>query len=143
MTVRVSRTFEFDVPGERVWEFISDPANRARAISVVSDFETGPSDREMTWHIRLPIPFVNQTIPVETEDIEREPPRHVKFVGRSRVMRVTGEHTIETVDGGSRLVNEFVVDGAVPGVESFFKRHLDGELDNLERALREEFGLRA
>ena len=49
---------------------------------------------------------------------------------------MTGEHTIEATETGSRLVNEFVVDGRVPGVERFFKRNLDGEMENLERALR-------
>jgi carbon monoxide dehydrogenase subunit G len=143
MTVRVTRTFEFEAPGERVWEFISDPANRARAISIVSDFEYGADDREMTWQIRLPVPFVNSTVAVETRDVERDPPRHVKFVGRASAMRVTGEHTVEEADGGCRLVNEFVVDGRVPGVERYFRRHLDEELDNLERALREELELPA
>ena len=143
MTVRVTRTFEFDAPGERVWEFISDPANRARAISIVSDFERGSNDREMTWHIRLPIPLVNSTVAVETRDVECDPPTHVKFVGKARAMRVTGEHTIEETDGGCRLVNEFAVDGRLPGVEQYFSRHLDAELTNLERALREELELPA
>ena len=143
MTVRVRRTFEFDVPGERVWEFISDPANRARAISIVSDFEPGSDDREMIWHIRLPIPLVNSTVAVETRDVERDPPTYVKFVGRARAMRVTGEHTVEETDGGCRLVNEFVVDGRLPGVEQYFSRHLDEELSNLERALREDFEVTA
>jgi len=35
MTVRVSRTFEFDAPAEDVWAFISDAEQRAEAISVV------------------------------------------------------------------------------------------------------------
>ncbi|MFB6129816.1 MAG: SRPBCC family protein [Salinigranum sp.] len=141
MTVRVTRTFEFEAPGERAWEFIADPAKRADAISIVTDYEAGPGENEMVWHIQLPIPFVNQTVAVQTEEIARDPPRHVKFVGRSPAMRVTGEHTVEEHDGGSRLVNEFVVEGSLPGVEGYFKRHLDDELDNLERALREELEL--
>jgi hypothetical protein len=59
-------------------------------------------------------------------------------------MRVTGEHTIETTgESTCRLVNEFVVDGRLPGVERFFKKNLDRELDNLERALRRELELTA
>jgi carbon monoxide dehydrogenase subunit G len=141
MTVRVRRTFEFDVPGERVWDFIADPGKRADAISVVDAFET--TDGTTTWHVRLPIPVVKSTIAVETEDVAREEPRHVKFVGRSRVMHVTGEHTIEETTDGSRLHNEFVVDGRLPGVERFFERHLDEELANLEAALRRDLGLKA
>lgn len=143
MTVRVQRTFEFDAPADRVWEFISDPGNRAEAISVVDSFEPGPGEYEATWQISLPIPLLNSTVPVETRDVDRNPPHHVKFVGKSRVMRVTGEHTVEETEGGARLVNEFVVDGRLPGVERFFKRNLDRELDNLEAALRADLELTA
>lgn len=136
MTVRVSRTFEFDAPPERVWEFIADPGKRAAAISVVEGYESDGTTA--TWHVRLPIPLISSTITVETRDIEREPPRHVKFVGRSRALEVTGEHTIEETDHGCRLHNEFVVEGQLPGVEHFFQRRLDRELDNLEAALRRD-----
>lgn len=141
MTVRVRRAFEFDAPGDRVWEFIADPGKRAEAISVVESFERDGDDA--TWHIRLPIPLLDSTATVHTQDVEREPPTHVKFVGRSRIMRVTGEHTIEPTENGSRLVNEFVVEGRLPGVERYFRRHLDDELDNLEAALRRELELPA
>jgi carbon monoxide dehydrogenase subunit G len=142
MTVRLQRTFEFDAPGERVWEFIADPAKRADAISVVDDYEVH-DDGSATWHVRLPVPLISSTVAVETEDVERDPPRYVKFVGKSRAMRVVGEHTVEVTDGRTRLVNEFVVDGRVPGVERFFRRNLDRELDNLDAALRRELGLTA
>ena len=144
MTVRVQRTFEFDAPGERVWEFISDPGKRAEAISVVERFEVDESGDRATWHITLPIPVISQTAEVETRDVVVDPPQYVKFVGKSRVMRVTGEHTVERIDDSScRLVNEFVVDGRLPGVERFFKKNLDRELRNLERALRRELELTA
>ena len=142
MTVRVSRTFEFEVPAERVWEFIADPAKRAEAISVVEDFSVD-GDGAATWHVRLPIPLIDSTVTVETRDVTREPPRYVEFTGRSRVMSVSGEHTIEPTESGCRLHNEFVVDGRLPGVERFFERHLDAELDNLEAALRRDLGLAA
>ena len=141
MTVRVRRTFEFEAPGERVWEFISDPGMRAGAISVVQDYEV--DGNRATWEIDLDLPLVDRTATVETEDVERDEPRYVKFVGRSSVLRVTGEHRIEETDTGSRLHNEFVVDGRLPGVERFFKKRLDTELDNLEAALRRELGLPA
>ena len=142
MTVRVRRTFEFDVPPERVWEFIADPGKRADAISVVRDYDV-LDERTAIWHIALPIPIVDSTVTVETEDVTRDPPRHVEFVGRSRVMEVTGNHTVVPTDGGSRLENEFVVEGKLPGVERFFKRNLDRELDNLEDALRRDFEVHA
>ena len=146
MTVRVQRTFEFDADPQRVWDFIADPAKRAGAISVVEEFEIDPTDeRKATWHVRLPIPLLNSTVGVETEDITRDEPTYVKFVGKSRALRVTGEHTIETDEDGEgcRLHNEFIVDGRLPGVEKFFKRNLDRELDNLEAALRRDLELTA
>ncbi|WP_135820006.1 SRPBCC family protein [Halostella litorea] len=144
MTVRVQRTFEFAVPPERVWEFISDPEKRARSISVVSDFELESEDgTEATWHVDLPVPLLDRTATVRTEDVERDPPRFVKFVGRSKVMRVTGEHEIRETETGCELHNTFVVDGRLPGVERFFKRNLDTELDNLEASLRADLGVEA
>ncbi|SIR08070.1 Carbon monoxide dehydrogenase subunit G [Haladaptatus litoreus] len=140
MTVRVERTFELPVPPEDVWEFLADPKRRASAISVVADYDAHEGHRA-TWHIELPIPFVNKTIPVETEDVAREEPRYVKFVGRSSALRVTGEHEIEPTEEGCRLVNRFVVDGRVPGIERYFKKHLDDELENLEEKLQEEVGV--
>ncbi|MGB9988019.1 SRPBCC family protein [Salarchaeum japonicum] len=134
MTVRVERTFDLDAPPEDVWAFIADPARRASAISVVDSFD---QDGDVTtWHVRVPV--VNRTIPVETRDVEREDGEYVKFVGKSKVLRVTGEHRIEPLEsGGTRLHNEFVVDGRLPGVERFFKRNLDKELDSLRDRLDE------
>ncbi|EMA36282.1 CoxG family protein [Halococcus hamelinensis] len=137
MTVRVERTIEIAAPPERVWEFIADPGKRARPISVVDSFEVH-DDTHATWHLSLPLPLVNRTITVETEDTERDPPNHVEFVGRSRVMRVVGEHDLEAVGEGTRLTNRFTVEGKLPGVERFFERNLDDELDNLETEIRRE-----
>ena len=138
MTVRVERVFELPVPAEEVWEFIADPERRARPISVVEEFEV-TGENTAVWHVRLPVPVVNATVEVSTEDVRVQPPRYVKFVGKSRAMRVVGEHELEATDGGSRLTNRFVVDGRLPGVERYFRKNLDGELDNLERAIRDEY----
>ena len=148
MTVRVRRVFEFTVPPSDVWKFIADPSKRADAISVVDTYEVDTTNTDSddvpisaTWEVALPIPLINSTATVNTEDVDRDPPTHVKFVGKSSVMNVTGEHTIENDEPNqtTRLINEFVVDGRVPGVERYFKRNLDDELDNLESALRRSF----
>lgn len=137
MTVRVERTMEIDAPPEHVWEFIANPGTRADPISVVDSFEVH-DETHATWHVSLPVPFSDRTITVETEDTERDPPTHVEFVGRSSVLRVIGKHDLEAVDGGTRLTNHFTVEGKMPGVERFFKRNLDDELDNLEAAIRKD-----
>jgi carbon monoxide dehydrogenase subunit G len=139
MTVRVERTIELPADPRRVWEFIADPANRARAISVVSDFTVdGSDDRVVTWHVDLPLPVIGGTVSIRTRDVTRDPPEFVKFEGRSKVMQVTGEHFVESSDGGSRLRNSFVVQGRLPGIERFFRKNLDEELANLERTMRED-----
>ncbi|WP_246999307.1 SRPBCC family protein [Halosolutus gelatinilyticus] len=139
MTVRVDRSFELSASPERVWAFIADPENRARAISVVDEYTVTDEDGyEVTWHVELPIPLVRRTIAVDTEDVTRRSPEYVKFVGRSSVLTVTGEHEIVETDAGCRLENRFVVDGKLPGVEKFFKRNLDDELENLRRALERD-----
>jgi carbon monoxide dehydrogenase subunit G len=137
MTVRVERVVAVPASPERVWAFISEPENRARSISVVTDYElVDEAGREAIWHVKLPIPVVDRTVSVRTEDVERRPPDYVKFVGRSKVFRVTGEHEVEPTADGTRLTNRFVVEGRLPGVERFFKRNLDDELKNLEDTLR-------
>lgn len=140
MTVRVERAFVVDASPEAVWEFIADPAERARAISVVSRFER--RGETTVWHIELPIPFLRTTIRVRTRDVKREEPTHVKFEGRSAAFTVTGEHTITAVDDGTRVSNLFVVDGRAPGVEGFFERNFDEEIRNLESALQEHLAER-
>lgn len=142
MTIRVERTFELNASPDDVWGFIADPEKRARAISVITDFET-TGERTAIWHVRIPLPLVNRTATVETEETERDPPSYVRFVGRSSIVRVIGEHSIDPTDQGTRLTNRFTVEGNVPGIERFFKRNLDSELDNLEQALRSELGLPA
>ncbi|WP_262178062.1 SRPBCC family protein [Haloarcula laminariae] len=137
MTVRVERTMTVAASPEAVWEFIGDPDQRARPISVVQDWDVHDADH-VTWHVRLPIPVIDRTIAIETEDVERREPEYVRFVGRSKVLRVQGEQELEpTGDGGTRVTNRFVVDGKLPGIERFFKRNLDDELQNLEAALTE------
>jgi carbon monoxide dehydrogenase subunit G len=140
MTVRVERTFHLAAPPDDVWAFIADPAKRARPISVVEEFEV-TGEHTARWHVALPIPYTDRTITVETEDTQVEEPTHVEFVGRSKAMNVQGKHTLEPTDDGTRLVNRFVVDGRVPGVERYFKGRLDEELANLERAIRADLGL--
>lgn len=142
MTIEVERTFELAAPREDVWEFISDPEKRAAPISVVKDYEeTG--DRTAVWHVKIPVPMVDRTIAIETRDTDRREPEYVRFVGRSKVLNVVGEHELEAVEGGTRLTNRFTVDGKLPGVERFFKKNLDAELDNLEAAIQRDLGVRA
>lgn len=133
MTVRVERTFELDAPPEDVWEFIADPTKRASAISVVTGYEVRGD--VTVWFVELPV--LRRTIEVETRDVERRDGEYVKFVGKSKVLTVTGEHELAPTDGGCELTNTFVVEGKFPGVEGFFERTFDDELDNLERELEE------
>jgi len=140
MTVRVERVVLVPAPREDVWAFIDDPEKRARPISVVSDFETA-EDGHAVWYLRLPIPLVDRSIRVDTEETERVPPEYVEFVGRSKVMRVVGEHELGEAENGTRLTNRFVVDGKLPGVERFFKRNMEREFDNLENAIYEDLDI--
>jgi len=136
MTARIERTFEIPATPAAVWDVISDPETRARSISVVTGFET-TGDRTAVWHVSLPIPRLNRTIEVETEDVEIDEPSYVRFVGRSKAMNVQGEHILEGTEKGTRVTNRFRVKGRLPGVETYFKRKLDDELANLEATVRE------
>lgn len=142
MTVRVERTVELPAERERVWAFLVDPGKRAGAISVVSEYELEDEDGlRATWYLDLPIPLLGSAFAVETEDVERDEPRYVKFTGRSRAVHVVGEHELEAVDGGTRLTNRFTIEGRLPGVETFFERNLDRELENLRRAIEADLGI--
>jgi carbon monoxide dehydrogenase subunit G len=125
-----------EAPIEKVWELIADPTKRAEAISVVESYSD--EGEEFIWNLELPIPVINGTVEVRTQDIRRNPPEYVKFVGRSKVMEVTGEHILEPTDTGCRVTNRFVVNGKVPGVEKFFQRRIDAEIDNLFTMLKDE-----
>jgi len=135
MTVEVERTFEVDTPIEDVWELLADEANRARAIEVVEEFDTG--GEETIWQIALPLPVTDRTISVRTWDIERESPNYVEFVGRSKAMDVVGEHELTETETGCRVHNRFVVDGKLPGVERFFERRIDDEIENIRQLVVE------
>jgi len=93
-------------------------------------------DGRTIWFVKLPIPLVDRVVRFETEERQRDPPRYVEFSGSSKVAHIVGEHELEATPDGTRLVNRFVVDGKLPGVERFFRRNLGDELDNLEAALR-------
>jgi carbon monoxide dehydrogenase subunit G len=134
VTVRAERVIDVAAAPEAVWPVLNDHRKRAEAISVVDAF-TADGDRA-TWHLELPIPLIGKTITVHTETVERDRPRYVRFVGDGPALTVTGEHEIEPTETGSRIHNRFVVDGDLPGIERDFKRHLDGELDNLEAVIR-------
>jgi carbon monoxide dehydrogenase subunit G len=134
MTVRVERTARVDAPLERVWAFLDDPAKRAGAIDAVERVETDGDGH--LWHVCLPIPLVNRTVAVRTRDRDRDPPRFVRFTGTGPALDVTGEHELESVDGGTAVHSRFVVDGHLPGVERYFERTLETELSNVAAAIR-------
>ena len=137
MTVRVNRTFDVALPREEAWDMLSDPAERAAAISVVDEFEAVDGD-EFLWYISIPVPGIRRRLKVRTRDVERRPPEFVRFEGKSRLMDVMGEHELADHDDGTRIVNRFVVESSVPGVERFFKRNLDAELENIMNRLSSE-----
>lgn len=134
MSARVQRRFQVEAQPDAVWEYISDPSKRARAISVVDSFDRRGD--VTIWHIRLPIPLIRKTIAVKTRDTVVEPPEYVQFRGTSSAFEVEGEHRIEPGENSTSVTNTFEVRGRVPGVERYFKQNLDDELKNLERALK-------
>ncbi|GAB3691764.1 SRPBCC family protein [Salinarchaeum chitinilyticum] len=129
MVVEVERVVEVDAAIDEVWEILSDPARRARAISVVDSFRV--EGQEYVWQVELPIPLVRRTISVRTRDEERDPPTFVRFVGRSKAFTVEGEHELTALESGTRVRSRFAVDGKLPGVERYFERNIDDELSNL------------
>lgn len=135
MVVEVERTVEVDAPIEDVWDVLADPERRARAISVVESYAV--EGQAFVWQVSLPIPVVRRTISVRTRDVERDPPRFVRFAGDSKAFSVEGEHELTELDDGTRIRSRFTVDGTLPGVETFFERNIDDELDNLVAAIGE------
>lgn len=142
MVVRAERVVEIPAARERVWSFIDDPEKRARPISVVEDFELLDEGRAI-WHVALPIPITDRTLTVETEDRKRTPPEYVEFLGTSKAFRVVGRHELTETEEGTQLRNSFEVDGRLPGVERFFKKNIDAELERLEGAIFDDLGIDA
>lgn len=133
MTVEIERTFLVDAPIEAVWETLSDERIRAQAIDIVVDFDDDGD--ETIWTVELPGPLHSRTMAVKTHDIERDPPRYVRFVGHSKLLNVTGEHELTETESGCRVRNRFVVDGSLPGVEQVFRRNIDDEITNIMDAV--------
>jgi carbon monoxide dehydrogenase subunit G len=129
MVVEVERVVEVEADIDDVWEALADPERRARGISIVETYRV--EGEEFVWEVALPLPMVRRTISVRTRDVQREPPTFVRFVGESKAFDVTGEHELEEIDGGTRVRALFSVDGKLPGVETFFERNVDDELQNL------------
>lgn len=140
MVVRAERVVEIPAARERVWAFIDDAEKRARPISVVEDFEL-IDESNAIWHVALPIPITDRTLTVETEDRNRTPPEYVEFIGTSKAFRVIGRHELTETADGTQLRNSFEVDGRLPGVERFFKKNIDAELESLEAAIFEDLGI--
>lgn len=137
MAIRLERVIEVAAPPADVWTFIADHEQRARHISVVEDVTVSEDSETAVWHIALPIPLIDRTIEVRTENVVLNEPEYVKFVGRSRAMRVVGEHELQATETGTKLTNRFSVEGRIPGIERFFKNNLEAEFDNLEAGLDE------
>ncbi|AZH25530.1 CoxG family protein [Haloplanus aerogenes] len=138
MTVTVERVFDLSLPIEEVWSFISDPENRARSIQFVDEYQINGD--EATWYVKIPVRFLNRRITVETRDVDRDPPHYVRFVGKSKVMRVVGEHELQETDDGCKVTIRFRVQEKLPGVERFFKANIDDEIQNLIDALKRSVG---
>lgn len=129
MTATVERTFEVEAPRREVWELIADPRLRAEAIGVVDDVRF--EGDEAVWTLRMPIRLLPGSVTVRTRDVERDPPRYVRFVGSSRVMDMEGEHELTETERGCLVRNRFTVDGRFPGVETFFTHNIDDEIEHL------------
>ena len=137
MTTRAQRTVEIAASPDDLWSFLSNPEKRADSISVIEEFELD-DETHATWYLSLPIPGIDETVAIETEDTVRDPVQYIEFVGRSQLMHVVGEHELEPTDRGTRLRSRFTVEGEAPGIEQYFEQKLDNEFDNLETALRND-----
>ena len=131
MTVEVERSYQIEAPIEEVWELLADSAVRASALGVVDHFD---QQGEVTvWYLKLPLPLLRRTVSVRTWDVDRDPPRYVRFVGESKIMDVVGEHALSMDGDITTITNRFRVDGKLPGVEGFFERNIDREIERLRR----------
>lgn len=131
MSTIVERTYQVDASPAEIWELIADPALRAEAISVVDRFEQ--DGEETIWHLKMPLRAIPGTIKVRTRDVERDPPRYVRFAGTSAIMDIAGEHEITETADGCEVTNRFRVDGKFPGVEHFFENNIDTEIENMTK----------
>lgn len=134
MTTAVEREAIVDIDVETVWDLLADPEQRAAAIGIVEDHEviddSGDGD-EIRWHVSIPVSMIDETIAVRTHETEKRPPEYVEYVGESSVLSMTGEHELEPTEEGARVRNRFTVESSIPGVESYFERTIEDEIDNL------------
>lgn len=134
MTAEVERAAVVDVSVETVWDLLADPEQRAAAIGIVDSHELlgeSAAGDAIQWNVEIPIPMLEETIAVRTEETVKEPPHYVEYTGDSSVFSMTGVHELEEHEAGALVRNRFTVEGSLPGVESYFQRAIDEEIDNL------------
>lgn len=135
MAIEAERTITLDAPREDVWQFVSNPTTRAETLSIVERYSID-GDGSATWEVDLPIPFIQESFPVETEDSEVKEPKYLKYVGDSKAFSITGEHWINESGGGTFLQLRLTLEAKLPGVELFLSQNIEDEIDNLVRALK-------
>lgn len=133
--VRVRRTFEIDAPRDQVWEFISNPDNRAKFLSSVKGYRVLSED-EVEWDIGLPV--IGATIKFRTRDVEKIEGEKVVFEGSHSVVSLRGVHELHDTENGVKVDVLFEVKSGVPGVERAFKRRFDKEIQEFRRVLVSE-----
>lgn len=139
MALEVERETTFDHPADAVWALLSDQGERAEAVSFVDSSEVRGEDAA-TWRLKVPTPLTEGTFPMEIEDVETDPPRHLKFRGDSEPLDLLGELWLDRSGDGSRIRVRLRLEGNLPGVETFLRGTFDDELRHLFDSLRTRLG---
>lgn len=135
MALEVDRETTFEHPADAVWSLLSDQGERAETVGFVRSYEVRGDDAA-TWQVEFPIPLTDGKFPMEMTDEEKEPPRHLVFRGDSEPVELLCELWLDRSGGGSRIRVRLRLEGNLPGVETFLRGSLDGELRNIFDGLR-------
>lgn len=126
--MKVSGSYSFDAPRERVWQFLIDPERLSRCIPGVQKFET-VGEHEYTGEIDVGVAAVKGLYKGKVKLEDMRPPEHYKMVfdGKGKQGFVKGSGTLDLAEEGGKTILKYSGDAQIGGpLASVGQRMLDG-----------------
>jgi uncharacterized protein len=126
--MKVSGSYTFNAPRERVWNFLTDPDRLSRCIPGVKAFET-VGEYEYSGEIDVGVAAVKGLYKGKVKLEDMRPPEHYKMVfdGKGKQGFVKGSGTLDLADEGGKTVLKYSGDAQIGGpLASVGQRMLDG-----------------
>ena len=114
--MKVSGSYTFDAPRERVWQFLIDPDRLSRCIPGVKQFQT-VGEHEYAGEIDVGVGAVKGLYAGKVKLEDLRPPEHYRMVfdGKGKQGFVKGSGTLDLADEGSKTLLKYTGDAQIGG----------------------------